>query len=154
MTNDVIPFRRVAIHGVGLIGGSLGRALKRCDARVNIRGIGRDAARLERARQLGAIDEYRTDLNGVSDVDLVVLATPVAHILETLEDIGRHLSEGTLVNDVGSTKRQIVSKAEDCTPCALEFIGGHPIAGRERGGVENSVPDFLGGAALFCSPDS
>jgi prephenate dehydrogenase len=154
MTNDVIPFRRVAIHGVGLIGGSLGMALKRCDARVYIRGIGRDAARLERARQLGAIDEYRTDLNGVSDLDLVVLATPIDHILETLEAIGQHLSEGTLVTDVGSTKRKIGRKAEDCLPAAIEFIGGHPIAGRERGGVENGAPDLFERAPYVLCPGS
>jgi prephenate dehydrogenase len=154
LDESVIPFRRVAIHGVGLIGGSLGMALKRSDSRVSIRGIGRDVARLERARQLGAIDEYRTDLDGVSDVDLVVLATPVEHILETLEIIGQYLSEGTLVTDVGSTKRKIGRKAEDCLPATIEFIPGHPIAGRERGGVENSLPDLFERAPYVLCPGS
>jgi prephenate dehydrogenase len=127
-------------------------ALKRSDARVNIRGIGRDAARLERARQLGAIDDYRTDLSGVSDVDLVVLATPIENILETLEAIGPHLSQGTLVTDVGSTKRKIGRKAEDCLPDGIEFIGGHPIAGRERGGVENGAANLFEGALYVLCP--
>ena len=146
-----IAFSTVAILGVGLIGGSLGLALKRADSRVHIRGVGRDRARLDLARRMGAIDEFDTRLSGVSDCKLIVLATPVIHILETLETIGPYLSAGALVTDVGSTKRDICRQAERCLPPEVGFIGGHPIAGREVTGVEHSLPGLFENAPyVFC----
>jgi len=144
---------RVAILGVGLIGGSLGLALKRALPQARIRGIGRDRRRLEIARGMGAIDDCVTRLEeGLGDRDLVVLATPVDHILETLEIIGAFLAPGTLVTDVGSTKRAICRKAWDCLPAGIEFIGGHPVAGREVAGVEHTLADLFEGAPYILCP--
>jgi len=145
-------FQRVGIVGVGLIGGSLGLALKRTSYRTHIRGFGRHQDRLEAALRMGAIDDYST-FTGVAfdDCDLVVLATPVEHILETLEHLDGVLAPGSVVTDVGSTKRAICEKAWVNLPAAAEFIGGHPIAGREVTGVENSRADlFIDAPYVVC----
>lgn len=135
------PFHRIAIVGVGLIGGSLGQALKKLSAKVHVRGIGRDAERLQRAVELGAIDEFDLSVEkALRDRDLVVLATPVEHILQMLETLGPNLDPGTVVTDVGSTKRLICRRARHHLPSGNEFIGGHPVAGREVSGVDNSLP--------------
>src|SRR5688572_33252929 len=100
--SEQVPFERIAIHGVGLIGGSLGLALKRRYPRIHIRGVGRNPERLEIARTMGCLDDFEKDLKkALEDRDLVVLATPVEHILQTLETLGEHLVPGTVVTDVG-----------------------------------------------------
>ncbi|MBZ5495272.1 MAG: prephenate dehydrogenase/arogenate dehydrogenase family protein [Acidobacteriia bacterium] len=147
-------FERVAIVGVGLIGGSLGIALKQAAPHVDIRGVGRDSLRLERARHLGAVDSFTTDLTGsLEDRDLVILASPVEHILQALDVLGDHLGPGTVVTDVGSTKLRICRKAWSRLPQSVQFIGGHPIAGREIAGVENSLPTLFHNAPyVLCPP--
>jgi prephenate dehydrogenase len=151
-----LPFQRIAILGVGLIGGSLGMAWRALGRKVQVIGIGRDPERLEIARRLGAVDEIRTDSEenaaALHGCDLVVLATPIEHILSSLEEIGASLDPGTVVTDVGSTKRQICLTAWQHLPPQVEFIGGHPIAGREVGGVENgSAALFENAAYVLCS---
>ena len=145
-------FRKVGIVGVGLIGGSLGLALKRGSSRTHIRGFGRDKARLDIALRMGAIDDYSIVADaGYDDREVVVLATPVEHILETLERLGGVLAPGTVVTDVGSTKRTICEKAWASLPAGMEFIGGHPVAGREVTGVENSRANlFIGAPYVVC----
>ncbi|NWG12520.1 MAG: prephenate dehydrogenase/arogenate dehydrogenase family protein [Acidobacteria bacterium] len=146
-------FHRAAIVGVGLIGGSLGLALKKTWPHRHVRGIGRDGARLEAARRMGAIDEWTTDVEkGVRDRDLVILATPVEHILSAFDTVGVLLAPGTLLTDVGSTKRQICSRAWDRLPGSVEFIGGHPVAGREVTGVQHSLSDLFVGAPYVLCP--
>ncbi len=147
------PFQRIAIYGVGLIGGSLGLALKKRYARVHIRGVGRDTSRLEKARTMGTIDAFDTDAaHGLEGCDLVILATPVEHILQILEKIGSILAPSAVVTDVGSTKRMICRRAWHHLPSAVEFVGGHPVAGREVTGVENSVPGLFEGAPYILCP--
>jgi prephenate dehydrogenase len=140
-------FDRIGIWGVGLIGGSLGLAVKRALPHVQILGVGRDPKRLDLARKMGAIDDFEPMGGpGLRSCDLVVLATPVEHILEILESIGKDLSPNTLVTDAGSTKRTICQLAWAKLPDSVEFVGGHPVAGREVTGVENSLPDLFSGA--------
>ena len=88
-------FERVAVFGVGLIGGSLGLALKRTVPGIHVRGVGRHEARLELARQMGALDDYSTRLEeALADRDLVLLATPVDRIMDAFEAIRGALSPG------------------------------------------------------------
>ncbi len=147
------PFNTIGIVGVGLIGGSLGLALKKSDPGVRILGIGRDAANLEVARRMGAVDAYALGPDdSLSACDLVILATPVEQILASLPALGDRLKGGTLVTDVGSTKRRICEQAWSCLPNSIEFIGGHPVAGREVSGVENSLANLFDGAPYVLCP--
>jgi prephenate dehydrogenase len=147
-----MPFRNVAVVGVGLIGGSLGLAFRKLFSKVHILGVGRNKERLEVAMRLGAIDDYRAGCDcALNDRDLVILATPVEHILDTLPALGKHLAPGAVVTDVGSTKRSICRKAWESLPEYVEFIGGHPVAGREVLGVENSDAKLFANASyIFC----
>ncbi len=146
-------FERAAIVGVGLIGGSLGLALKKTCPGLHVRGVGRDRGRLEIASNMGAIDEWSTGIEeGVGDRDLVILATPVDHILSVLEAIGPLLAPGTLLTDVGSTKRSICHRARNNLPRQIEFIGGHPVAGRELTGVQHSLPGLFENAPYVLCP--
>lgn len=138
------PFQTVGIAGVGLIGGSLGWALRKADHRIKILGIGRDRARLEVALRMKTVSEITTDLSAaIKDCDLVVLATPVERILELLAEISSYVSPGAVVTDVGSTKRRICDEAVKQLPASVEFIGAHPVAGKEVAGVENSSADLF-----------
>ena len=154
-STDQVPFQRIAIHGVGLIGGSLGLALKKRYPRMHIRGVGRNPERLKMARTMGCLDDSEVDLKiALEDRDLVVLATPVEHILQTLETLGEYLAPGTVVTDVGSTKRAICRTARRQLPSSVEFVGGHPVAGREVAGVESSLPDLFQGASYVLCPQT
>ena len=152
MTNDAcIPghFGTVAIVGVGLIGGSLGMALKSRRLAQRVIGFGRSAARLETAIALGAIDAGTTNLReAVSDADIVVLCTTVGHILETLPETLALAKPSALVTDVGSTKAAIVRAAAG----AAHFVGGHPMAGSEQTGVEAATPLLFEEATWAITP--
>lgn len=142
-------FGTVAILGVGLIGGSLGMALKARRLARHVVGIGRDSARLETARQLGAVDAVTTDwAAGVAGADVVVLCTTVGHILGALPDVLALASPGAVVTDVGSTKGAIVRRAAN----APNFVGGHPMAGSERAGVEAARPTLFQEATWALTP--
>lgn len=142
-------FGTVAILGVGLIGGSLGMALRARRLARRVVGIGRDAGRLETAVRLGAIDVADTDWRGgVGDADVIVLGTTIGHILETLPDVLASARPGALVTDVGSTKSSIVARAGG----AANFVGGHPMAGSEKGGVEAATPTLFQEATWALTP--
>jgi prephenate dehydrogenase len=144
-------FGTVAILGVGLIGGSLGMALKARRLARRVVGVGREAARLETAIRLGAIDEATTDWHGgVGEADIVVLGTTIGHILETLPQVLSSAPAGALVTDVGSTKNAIVARAGG----AANFVGGHPMAGSEKGGVEAATPTLFQEATWALTPST
>jgi prephenate dehydrogenase len=147
-----LSFHNAAIIGVGLIGGSLGLALKQTFPSIHVRGVGRDPKRLEIAREMDAIDEIAIKVDfGLRDRDLIILATPIERILEMLPSLGACLGPGTVVTDVGSTKRMICERAWAILPPSVEFIGGHPIAGREVAGVENALPGlFMNAPYVLC----
>ncbi len=147
------PFSRVAIAGVGLIGGSLGLALKCAYPDIVVCGIGRRRRNLELAKRLGAIDEKTTDLAaGLAGADLVVLATPVRRIIELLAEIGPYLRRRALVTDVGSTKAEVCRAARKYLPDSVFFIGGHPLAGKERSGIELAEAGLFRGATYALCP--
>ena len=128
---------RLAIIGVGLIGGSLALALRARRAVGEVVGIGRGEANLWRGVELGVIDKYFLDpCAGVKDADLVFLATPVCTIADIVGRIAPHLSPGAIVTDGGSVKEEIVAACEPLMPDGTFFVGGHPIAGTEYSGVE------------------
>lgn len=142
-------FGTVAIVGVGLIGGSLGMALKGRRLAHRVIGIGRNPERLDKAVALGAIDAGMTDLaRGVAEADVVVLCTTVGHIVETLPGVLKAVKPGAVVTDVGSTKGAIARQAAGFP----FFVGGHPMAGSEQAGVEAATPLLFEEATWAVTP--
>jgi len=144
-------FDRVTIIGVGLLGASLGLALKQRGLARHITGVGRAASpSLQIAQAMGAIDASHTDpATGVEDSDLVVLCTPVRQFPEMLSAIAPALKPGALITDVGSTKQQVMQWAQALVPTGNVFVGSHPMAGSEQRGPEAAKPDLYEGALCF-----
>lgn len=146
-------FRKVAVIGVGLMGGSLGMALKKRRLAGEVVGISHRQETLETALKSGAIDSGFTDFQkGLAGADLVVLAVPVNAILKILTTMGPYLKRSCIVTDVGSTKAEIVEKAESTLPVPGFFVGAHPLAGSERNGVEHASADLFENARCIMTP--
>lgn len=139
--------KKVTIFGVGLIGGSFALALKQAGAVSVVTGVGRRAQTLQRALELGIIDEASTDIaSAVKDTDLILIATPVAQTAALLEAIRPHLQPGTIVTDAGSTKTDVVAAARAALGDKIhQFVPGHPIAGREQNGPDAALADLYVG---------
>src|SRR3990167_2616696 len=104
-----MDFNRVAVIGVGLIGGSFALALKKKGFKGTIIGIGRKKENIIKAKDLGVIDEFSTEpAEGVKDADLILLATPVGQFSEIIEGIRNHIKPGSIVTDVGSVKAEVI----------------------------------------------
>ena len=145
---------RVAIVGVGLIGGSLALALRRASAVSTIVAADRDLQALERASALGVIDHAADSISEATrGADLVVIALPVRAIGSALHDVGLALEPHAVVTDVGSTKGEVVRIARDeLRERFARFVPGHPIAGRETSGVEAATADLYRGARVVLTP--
>jgi prephenate dehydrogenase len=144
-------FRRIGIVGVGLIGGSLAFAVRHVFPGAAVIGIDRDDVTLV-ARQLGALTVGSGDLAALDGADLVVLAAPVTQNLAVLARLGEVVRGPALVTDVGSTKRTTIEASRSLPP-ALTFIGGHPLAGSARGGLEASRVDLFERRPWLLTPD-
>lgn len=130
-------FNRVAIIGLGLIGGSIGLALHRAKAAQQIAGYDLGKGINDRTRRVGAIDQPCGSVaDAVRGAEIVILATPIGAIRSLLQNIAPSLTPGAVVTDVASTKAQVISWAEEFLPSSLSFVGGHPMAGKELQGVE------------------
>lgn len=149
-----MPIRRITIIGNGLVGGSLGLALKKHKFPGRIVGSDR-APVLERAQEKGAIDEGHTNpVDAIHGSEVVVLATPVVAIIDLIERLGPAMSAKTLLTDVGSTKAEVAVRASKVfgKTVGQRFLAGHPMAGKEQAGVEFADPDLFQGAAWFFTP--
>ena len=146
--------RQLAIVGVGLLGGSVAKAARLGGLARRIVGIGRDAGRLRPALDDGTLDLAVTDLDaGVREADFILLAAPVLTIEGLLERVWRAAPDGTLVTDVGSTKRNIVRAAERFAATrSLSFVGSHPLAGSEQAGYRVARADLFRGATVVVTP--
>ena len=147
-------FKKIAIFGVGLIGGSFALALKNADAVERVLGLGRSAASLARARELGIIDEIATSVaEAVRDTDLILVAAPVAQTEAILAAIAPYLQPGTVVTDAGSTKSDVVAAARKALGVKVaQFVPGHPIAGRELNGPNAAIADLYVGKKVVLAP--
>jgi len=149
-----MAIRQITIVGTGLIGGSLGLALKKHKFRGRIIGCDREAT-LERAHARGTIDAGISDPgDAVRGSQVVVLAAPVLAILDLIERLGPVLPAKALLTDVGSTKVAVVERAVKAfgKSAPMRFLGGHPMAGKESSGVDNADPDLFHNAAWFLTP--
>lgn len=146
--------RQLTIIGVGLIGGSLARALREAGAVGEVIGAGRDAAHLERARELGVIDRSTTDLGeAVRGADMVLLAVPVGAMEAVMRAIAPELSPDTVLTDAGSTKGSVIEAARRVFgELPANFVPGHPIAGTENSGVEAAFAELYEGRRVILTP--
>ena len=135
---SLLSIRKLAVFGVGLIGGSFAAALKQAGAVTHVVGIGRSRSNLTRAADLGLIDEIAEDARAaVADADLVLVAVPVRQTERVLAEIAPYLPHGCAVTDGGSTKQSVVEAARRMLGAQLpQFVPAHPIAGAERSGAQ------------------
>ena len=151
--SGVHPFRTVAIVGVGLIGGSVGLALRRRQLARRLIGIGHRQSSLDHALELGAVDEATLDIEaGVAEADLIVLATPVGVMAQLAQRARGSIARGSLVTDVGSTKAELVRALDEIADGSFHYVGAHPMAGSEKHGVGEADPELFGGALCFLTP--
>jgi len=140
------PVHDIAVLGTGLIGGSFALAVRRALPDAVISGWDRPEV-LQRAVQKGAITRAATSLaDAVSAADLVYLAMPIAATLDSLSDVARHARSGALITDAASTKAAVCRAAAQHLHSGARFLGGHPLAGREAGGIENADASLFAGA--------
>ena len=140
-------FKKITIFGVGLIGGSFALALKKAGVVEQVVGVGRSAASLARAKELGIIDVACVSVEqAVSDADLILVAAPVAQTEAILASIEPYLQKDTVVTDAGSTKADVVQAARKALGKKIaQFVPGHPIAGREQNGPDAAIVDLYVG---------
>jgi prephenate dehydrogenase len=142
-------FNKVAIIGVGLIGGSIAQAIKKKNLAGEVVGVSRHKKTLFLAKKLQAIDRGSQDLNIIKGADLVILATPVETIINLAAKISPLLKKDCIVSDVGSTKQKIVSKLERIFP---RYIGTHPLAGSEKRGIVNACAGAFKDSLCILTP--
>ncbi len=151
---------KVAIIGVGLIGGSLGMALRSCrKRRYHVTGIGRNAEHLAQAKRRGAVDDVSLDIAaGVRDADIVVIGTPVDTIADMVNAAAPLMKSGAVITDAGGVKERVERDVlrslrimQRKAPC---FVGAHPMAGHERSGIVYAAKDIYDGAAVAVVPPS
>lgn len=129
--------QKIAIIGLGLIGGSIGLALKQAGiGDVQIAGVARSRKTADEARKRGAIDiAARSPAEAVRDAKLVIVATPILAVRSTFEEIAPALAEGAVVTDAASTKSGVMRWARELLPAHVQYVGGHPMAGKEQAGI-------------------
>jgi prephenate dehydrogenase len=148
------PLGRLAVLGVGQIGGSVALAARAAGAVSDVVGWGRNAATVERAKALGVVDRVAaTPAEAVRDAALVVLATPVRSLGVLAKEIAGSLAEGAIVFDVGSTKAAAIRAVEAHLPKGA-FVPCHPIAGTERSGPDAASPLLFEGRKCVICPSS
>lgn len=145
---------KLCIIGVGLIGGSLARALKKAGAVGEVVGVGRDVAHLEKAKSLGVIDSFETNVSlAVKGCDMVVVAVPLGAMQSVFEKIAPVITNDMIITDVGSAKGSVVKAAQAAfkvIPPSL--VPGHPIAGTEKSGVEASFSELYENRRIIITP--
>lgn len=153
MTNYYIE--KLAVVGVGLIGGSLSLALKKAGAVGHVVGIGRGMANLETAMQLGVVDSITQDIgSGVKDADVIFLATPVKSLDAVAQQAMPFLKSGAIITDGGSVKEAVIREIEPFLRKDVFFVPGHPIAGTENSGAESAFATLYNARRCILTPTS
>jgi prephenate dehydrogenase len=143
-------FEKIAIVGLGLIGGSIALAAREVWPKSLVIAVDNKDV-LEQAMVMGALDVAADDLVVASEADLVILAAPVKQNIALLESLEMHVGGNAVVTDVSSTKREIVEAARRLPP-RFTFVGGHPMGGAARGGITNARPDLFKGRPWIFTP--
>jgi prephenate dehydrogenase len=147
---------KLAIIGTGLIGGSLARALRSAEVVDEIVGYGRNLNNMQLAVDMGVVDRAEVTLaKTVEGADMVVLATPVAAMQETIAGLGPLITEDMVITDVGSVKATVIEAAYEAFDDLFgRFVPGHPIAGKECSGVRHAEADLFEGSRVILCPES
>jgi len=146
-------FNRIAILGVGLLGASFALALKKNGLCGSITGYGRNRENLLKAKERNIIDSFEQDPAAASrDADLIMLSTPVGSFLDLTKLIAPALKKGAVLTDVGSVKGRLVREIEKIIPEHANYIGGHPIAGSDRSGIDAANPGLFRNAKCIITP--
>ncbi len=152
--NSKSGIKRLCIIGVGLIGGSLARALRRADVVEHIIGVGRSRKNLETALQLGVVDEITHDIGeGVRNADIVIVAVPMGMYENIFRAMAEHLQKHTIISDVGSTKSHALKVAKQYLTDASRFVPAHPIAGTEESGAAASFAGLFDDHTCILTPE-
>ena len=155
LTLEPLFIPRLAVIGVGLIGGSLALALKAAGAVGEVVGVGRGVENLQTALRLGVVDRIETDaVAGVSEADLVFLATPVQSLGPVAAQILPAMKQGAVLTDGGSVKGAVVETIAPLVPAGVHFVPGHPIAGTEKSGAEAAFATLYRGKRCILTPPS
>ncbi|MDH3972993.1 MAG: prephenate dehydrogenase/arogenate dehydrogenase family protein [Deltaproteobacteria bacterium] len=144
---------KLAVIGVGLMGGSLAMILKEKGEVGEVIGIGRGLENLQKAKELGIIDNYTQSLKeGLADADVIVVAIPVGSIASVVQRGQQYMKDGAIITDVGSVKGDIVRDVDMILDSRLSFIGGHPIAGTEKSGADAAFAELYRGSRCILTP--
>lgn len=149
---NFVPFKRLAVLGLGLLGGSVAAAAKRYGLADEVVGAARRKAPLDRALAAGIVDSVASPVNAVQGADFVVLGTPVGSMPNVLADVAKHLAPGTLVTDVGSVKVSVIEMLPGLLPTGVDFVGSHPMAGSHLRGPDHARADLFEGASCVVTP--
>ena len=155
MNNAKLPCAPVmAIFGVGLIGGSLAMDLKKTGSVSRVIGVGRSRANLDKALEKGVIDEVAQSVgDAVNSADIIVLATPVNTINDLFAQIQPHMNAGKVITDVGSVKSGVIESARARLGSYFcRFVPGHPVAGREKSGIDAAVDGLFENHKVILTP--
>ncbi|HET7334965.1 MAG TPA: prephenate/arogenate dehydrogenase family protein [Rhizomicrobium sp.] len=154
MTMDSGPiFNKIALLGIGLVGSSLARAVRRGGLAAHISGYAPDAAMLDEARAEGFADSLHMNAGeAVRDADLVVLATPVGAFGDVAKEICPHLKQGAILSDVGSVKMAVIRDVGPHVPEGVHLIPAHPIAGTEQSGPRAGFAELFDGRWCILTP--
>lgn len=137
-------FDKIALVGIGLIGSSLARVIRREHLAGHLAISTRSAATLKRAEELGLGDSYTTDAQqAVRDADLVIVSVPVGSSGQVAEEIAPALKPGAILTDVGSTKGSVIAQMQPYVPPGVHFIPGHPLAGTEKSGPDAGFAELF-----------
>ncbi len=148
-----MALKRVSILGVGLLGGSIGLAVRSRLSSCKVVGYGHRRSTLDKAIEIGAIDEAAdSPASAAAGADLVILCTPVSLLNGMLTEIESVLRDGAVVTDVGSTKRSVVDAGERLLGAGRHFVGSHPMAGSEKRGVDYARADLFENATCILTP--
>jgi len=149
-------FNKIAIVGVGLIGGSIGLAVKKRRLAGSVAGVFRRKSTLKKALKRGAVTVATMDIvKGIKDADLVIIASPVRSIPGLAKEVLKHAKRGAIITDVGSTKAWITKEIAGALKRRkdVSFVGSHPMAGSEHAGVEFARHDLLEGSPCIVTKD-
>jgi prephenate dehydrogenase len=146
-------FEKITVLGVGLIGASFALGMKKKGLCLQVSGFGRTVENLEKAKARGIIDSFETDpADACRDSDLIFFSTPVGSFLDLVKRSSPAFKTGAIVTDAGSVKGSLVAEMEKVMPEGVHFIGGHPIAGSDRSGIESADAELFLDARCIVTP--
>jgi cyclohexadieny/prephenate dehydrogenase len=153
-SGNAAPFRRLAVLGLGLLGGSVAAAAKQRGLALEVVGAARRPAPLERALAAGIVDSVASPSEAVVGADFVILGTPVGSMSKVLSDVAAGLEPGCLVTDVGSVKGAVMEILPGLLPDGVDFVGSHPMAGSHLRGPDHARADLFEGATCVITPSN